>query len=118
MDQTDISKAPEGVAADGSPVDPMARMSEVLTTQALALDAMFTELVDYAAKRFEASSRPVPRAHDGRTEATEFLVAWAQIMRSRLKEACRGDVGFVERLERLLEWRLPAEAWSKPKVEN
>jgi len=84
MDQMHIFKAPEGVAADRSPVDPMARMSEVLTTQAIALDAMFTELMDYAAKRFEASP--------GFTERYMRLALRAQAnCRASLEAVARAD---------------------------
>ena len=36
-------------AADSGRIDPMARMSEMLMTQALTLDGMFAELVGHAA---------------------------------------------------------------------
>lgn len=41
-------------APDAASADSMARMSAMLMEQALALDAMFGELVEYSAKNFKA----------------------------------------------------------------
>lgn len=47
--------------AGSDPADPIARMREMLMTQALSLDAMFGELVGYAAENFEAWPGPTER---------------------------------------------------------
>jgi hypothetical protein len=49
MNEMRRPRSRDSEVANSTPVDPMARMSEMLMTQALSLDAMFTELAEHAA---------------------------------------------------------------------
>ncbi|WP_340316374.1 hypothetical protein [Rhizorhabdus argentea] len=61
MNEMRRPEARDAEATGSNPADPIARMSEMLMTQALSLDAMFAELVGYAAENFEEWPGPTER---------------------------------------------------------
>ena len=79
-------EAHDSEATCSDPADPIARMREMLMTQALSLDAMFNELVGYAANNFEAWS-------GGPTERYMRLALRAQ-------SNCRASLEAVARVDR------------------
>ena len=82
-------------AAAADPADPMARMSEMLMTQALSLDTMFNELVGYAAENFQAWPGPTERymrlALRAQSNCRASLVAMAKATPRPAEPSARAD---------------------------